>query len=168
MPKVEKSGIYRDERGRGIKLFAGAVITDDVAAQYGVNEDAEVGEVEVHSNPTADADETPHGEKQYGSPDAGAEVRDGVESDGDGGEVAVPSAEVAERDAQPVDGSTTPSEIRQLGPAPENRMRPAPSETRSSRGRRRSHNATTDAELSQEAAGEPVAAADAIDDKDSE
>lgn len=167
MPKVERSGIYRDDKGRGIKLFAGAVITDAVAAQYGVTDDAEVGEVEVAKNPTADADETPHGEKQDGSPDAGVEVRDGVESDGDGGEVAVPSAEVAERDAQPVDGSTTPSEIRELGPAPENRMRPAPSENRSSRGRRRSHNATTDAELSQDEADGGSAPADAVDDKDS-
>lgn len=167
MPKVEKSGIYYDSKGHGIKLFAGALISDDTASKYGVfDEDAEAAELgDLSPNPTADIESTPDGEKQEGSPEAGAEVRDGVIADGEGGEVGVSSAMIEERDSAPVEGpaESTQSEIK-LGGAPENRMAPAPAENRAKR--KRSHNATTDAELSSDENSDSVPA-DALDDKDS-
>lgn len=165
---VEKSGVYRDEKGRGIRLFAGAVISDEQAAKYSVGaEDAEPGEIfsGESPNPTDELESTPDGEGQEGSPEVGTDVRDGVVSDGEGGEAAVPSAEVAERDAQPVDGGSVVFQERALGPAEENRMQPAAPENRA-KSRRRSHNATTDAELSADESGS-AAGADDLDNKDS-
>lgn len=171
---VEKSGVYRDEKGRGVRFFAGAVVSDEQAAKYGIGaDDAEPDEIfsGESANPTDEIESTPDGEAQEGAPEAGADVRDGVVSDGNGGEIAVASAEVAERDAQPVDGAGVVMEERALGPAAENRMQPPAPENRAAAkpsNRRRSHNATTDVELAAEESGEPiVGVADSLDDKDS-
>lgn len=128
MPKVEKSGTYRNAKGHALRLVEGAVISAEVAASYALD-----GETQP----------VPGGE----------EIRDGVVDDGDGGERSVKSAIVEQRDAEPVaaipDGAH--KEIK-LGGAPENRMEPPPAENR--RGKKQAHNAATDVELGEDESGD--------------
>jgi hypothetical protein len=162
MPQVTKTGLYRNEQGLGIKLVSGAVVSDAIAATYQLDADPVSGEIgaepdsdlEVPANPTDDFEETPFGERQEGSPESGEVVRDGVLSDGEGGEVPVASGEVAERDAQPVENvdPDVQTEIRMVTPAVENRMAPAPAENRQSKNstKKRKSSDATDAQLAQD------------------
>jgi hypothetical protein len=138
MPRVEKTGVYRNAKGHGFRLVEGAVVSDYVAANYHL--------------PAEDA-----GADDSQDSDPVEEVRDGVVSDGEGGEVAVQSAIVEARDAAPVEAVAMDSQTEiKLGGAPENRMNPAPAENRQSSNstRKRKNSAATDAELSSDAVGD--------------
>lgn len=141
MSRVEKTGLYRNADGHAFLLVEGAVVSDDVASAYSIDEDASVDlDAARDAAPDGEAQPVPEGEV----------MRDGVVSDGVG-EVGVESEMIEQRDAQPVAPVDGVTEIK-LDGAPENRMQPKPADNR--RSRRQSHAAASDVELGEDESGE--------------